>query len=329
MRKSGFFNVLLGVLFLVVGTGKAYCQNYRCNYFTSGLPSLALPASFDEGELTPDEKTTLDIFLSMMGLYTDDFCEENDYFWFPTYLFEADESTLMNFLQEIADTVYKEDGFIVWREWGECYAIHLDSLIYEERWYDEDDNPFFEEAGNKLWYLLRIIFKEVDGYIILDKEMFTYYSELEVDDVEGFDLSFLSDVVCEFTMTYSYPYFELLDEDDDNKTLVKSGDEELYLDCIDDDGGDDGGDEGIKEKQYTDINIYPNPANEQITISLPFGGEGNVDVKVFNMLGVNVLSQQQAKGDNLNIAIHSLPAGVYVVRCSNNDKVITKRFVKQ
>ena len=324
MKKIGFLSVVLGVLFLVAGTGKAYSQNYRCNYYISGQPSLALPDSFDEGELTPEEKMVLDLMLSMMEMYTDDGCYEDQYFGYPTYYFELDETELMGWLQNFYDTVWKQDnGFIVWKydyDDEDEYAIHLDSLIYETRWYEDEDNPFFGEEGNKLWEVERAIFKEVDGYLILDKEVFIYYDTMEVDDIEDFDFSFLSGVVCEMRMTYTYPYYELLDEDDDNKTLVKSGDEELYLDCI----GEE--EDGIKEIQRADITIYPNPAKEQITIALPFNG--NVDVKMFNMLGVNVLSQQHNQSE-INIDIQSLPAGVYLVRCSNNNNVITKRFVKQ
>ena len=320
MKKSNFLSVLLaGVFLTVIGTSKVYCQNYRANYFTSGKPSIALPASFDVGSLTEEEKETWDNLLEDLN-FTDDFCEENEHFWYPTYFFKATEEELMNWLEENYDLVYKQDGFIVWQEFEEeerLCAIHLDSLIYEERWYGEEDNPFFEEP-NKLWEVERYFFKRVNGYLIPDKDIYISYEEVDIEDEEGFE--FLSGVICALTMTYSYPYYELMDEDDNNKTLVKTGDEELYNDCM--------GYTGVKEIQQTALKIYPNPAKEQITVSMPFNGNENVDIKIFNMLGVNVLSQQAA-GEQINVDVRSLPAGVYIVRCGKSDKVTTMRFVKQ
>jgi hypothetical protein len=159
--------------------------------------------------------------------------------------------------------------------------------------------------------------------------MYIYYGEIsdymDVDD-EDFDLDidFLSGIVLKFTMTYSYPYYELLDEDDNNKTLVKTGDEKLYKDCIDDD------DTGLKEIQQTaDVKIYPNPANERVTLSLPSYMSEDVDIKIFNTLGLTVLSQHHISGEEINIDINSLPSGIYVVRCVKNNKITSMRFVKQ
>ena len=312
MNKRNFLSVLLGVVFLAAGISKGYCQNYTSNYFTSGQPSLALPASFDVGTLTEDEKARWDTIVECIVIGTDDYCEEGEHFWYPTYYFKAaDENELMNALKETYDTVYKQDGFIVWREFydDEVYAIHLDSLIYEVRWYGDEDNPFFEEPGNNLWWVDRIMFKRVNGYIIPEKAISTYYDDEDL----------LPGILLEVTMTYTYLYYELIDEE--GNTVVKTGDENLFNKCM--------GYTQIKEIQQADIKIYPNPAKEQITIDLPFDGDGNVDVKIFNMLGVNVLSQHHNKGGQINMDIHSLPAGVYVVRCVKDGKVISKRFVKQ
>jgi len=331
MQKSSFLSVILSVVFLIgIGTSKGYCQNYNSNYFTSGQPSIALPPDFDKNTFTEDEKARWDTIMKWME-ETDDYCEENEYFRYPTYYFGADdENQLMNWLQENMDTVYKQDGFIVWRQFEfedgvEMCAIHFDSLIYEVRWYEDEDNPFFNEDGNKLWELNRTYFKRVNGYVIPIKDIYIVYAEIdeliEPDD-EEFDLDFLSEIICELTWTFSYPYYELLDDDDNNKSLVKDGDEELYNDCM--------GYTGIKEIQQTaDIKIYPNPANGRLTLSLPSSMSEDADIEIFNILGKNVLSLHHASGDAIDMDIHSLPSGVYVVRCVKEDKVISKRFVKQ
>ena len=329
MNKKSFFSVMLVVLFLAAGTSKVYCQNYRCNYFTSGKPSLTPPADFDISGFTEDEKARWDTLVGWFGeMETDDYCEEDDYFEYPTYLFGAeDENQLIDWLKANMDTVYKQDGFIVWIEFDDVYAIHLDSLIYELREYIEgEDNPFFGEEGNNLWALRRTYFKNVEGYIIPVKEIDRVYLEIEdiieVED-EDFDLDFLSGIIFEYMWVNSYPYYELLDEDDDNKSLVKDGDEELYNDCM--------GYTGIKEIQQTaDIKIYPNPANGRVTLSFPsyMTEDEGVNVEIFNILGKTVLSHH-ASGNQIDMDIDSLPAGIYVVRCVKDDKVISKRFVKQ
>ena len=316
MNKNKFLSGLLVVLFLVAsGTKDGYCQNYAANYFTSGQPSVALPVNFDTTTFTNEQKTVWEMILSEMASFTDDYCEKDAHFGYPTYYFEATESQLIAALQQYADTVYKKGGYIVWKESigdSEEYAIHLDSLILEIREYDNIDNPFFNEVGNNLWGLNRLIFKRVNGYIIPDKEISIYYDDEDI----------LPGILCEVTMVYSYPYFELLDADDNNKSLVKTGDENLFKACM--------GSTGIKEtQQYTEAKIYPNPASGSITLTLPSYMNENVDIKIFNTLGLTVLSQQHAGGEKINMDIHSLPAGIYVVRCVKNDKVISTRFVKQ
>ena len=317
MNKNRFLNGLLVVLFLVAaGTKDGYCQqNYTYNYFWSGQPSVALPANFDTTTFTNEEKVLWEMILSEMEEFTDDYCEEDRHFWYPTSYFEADENELIGLLQLYADTVYKKDGYIVWKENigdNEEYAIHLNSLIFEIREYDNIDNPFFDEVGNNLWGLNRLIFKRINGYIIPDKEISIYYDDEDI----------LPGILCEVTMTYSYLYFELIDDND--STVAKTGNESLYKNCM------GGGHTGIKEiQQVTEIKMYPNPATEQVTFNLPLYMNENVDIKIYNTLGLTVLSQHHANGEQVNMDIKSLPAGIYVVRCMKNDKVISTRFVKQ
>ena len=310
MKRNIF---LLVALFLVIGT-RVCAQNYSSNYFTSGKLSVILPAN---AVLSTEDSLRWAEIEEEMGMgFTDDFCEEDGNFWYPTYYFAATESELIEWLEEDADTVFKQDGFIVWWWYeDEVYAIHLDSLIYEERWYEEDDNPFFEQPGNKLWETERYVFKNVNGYLLPEKNMYIYYDEA------GEIFSSERGILCEITMTYTYPYFELLDADDNNKSLVEIGNRQLYEDCM--------GFTSIAEMQANvDMTVYPNPANERITVSLSSFTDENVNMEVFNMLGTMVL-QHQGQGEQIDMDIHSLPAGVYIVRCTNMDKVITKRFVKQ
>ena len=225
-------------------------------------------------------------------------------------MFEMDEEVLISLLQMQGFQVSKEGDFIVASFGGFVeMAINLVGLIDEMRFFGDEDNPFFAEVGNKLTSVTRTEYTRVNGYIVPIKEIRIHYSTLP------------SGIPYEITDTTSYLFYQVIKN---GNTLVKTGNETLFEDCRNSVADLT----GIKEMQQTALKIYPNPAKEQITVSMPFNGNENVDIKIFNMLGVNVLSQQAA-GEQINVDVRSLPAGVYIVRCGKSDKVTTMRFVKQ
>jgi hypothetical protein len=76
----------------------------------------------------------------------------------------------------------------------------------------------------------------------------------------------------------------------------------------------------------SNINIYPNPANDQITID--FGNLDNVEdwnIKIINILGQEVLSQPM-NTDKINVS--ELSKGVYIVRISDGVNQADKKFIK-
>ena len=76
----------------------------------------------------------------------------------------------------------------------------------------------------------------------------------------------------------------------------------------------------------SNINIYPNPANDHITIDC-----GNLDnlegwnIKIINILGQEVLSQPM---DNDKINVSELSKGVYIIRISDGVNQADKKFIK-
>lgn len=72
--------------------------------------------------------------------------------------------------------------------------------------------------------------------------------------------------------------------------------------------------------------IYPNPAKEQlnVTLSQPI----NTRIAVYNILGQEVLNKT-ASSKNVVISVSELQDGVYLVRIEAEGHVITKKFVKQ
>ena len=76
----------------------------------------------------------------------------------------------------------------------------------------------------------------------------------------------------------------------------------------------------------SNINIYPNPANEHITID--FGNLDNVEgwnIKIINILGQEVLSQPM-NTDKINVS--ELSKGVYIIRISDGINQADKKFIK-
>ena len=313
MNRNRFLSVLLVVLFLVgAGTSKVYCQlqRYTMNYFVHVQSTCAIPDRIDKNTLTEEDKEEMEEYE-----YEEEDCDddEEDNYGSMGVIFEAglNKTTLMLMLQMQGMTVREEGDFIVIEESSRSeMAINLDEHIIEMRSLENEDNPFFDETGNKLWGVFRINFIAVGSTYIPEKLTAIEYDVLP------------SGIPYKTTQVTTYLYYERLDEND--STVLKWGDENLYKQCM-------GYTTQIKElpNLTENISIYPNPANETIRLSLPSYMNENADIKIFNTLGVTVLSQHHTQGENINIDINSLPAGVYVVRCMKNDKIISKLFVKE
>lgn len=88
---------------------------------------------------------------------------------------------------------------------------------------------------------------------------------------------------------------------------------------------------GIEEVVHANkLNVYPNPCQNVLNVVLPEDAR-NINAEVYNMIGQKVYSVGQtaelSKGI-LKIDISSLPAGSYILRCSNNNQVYTQMINK-
>ena len=81
----------------------------------------------------------------------------------------------------------------------------------------------------------------------------------------------------------------------------------------------------VKQKGSA-INIYPNPATNEIKIS-NLSPEEN-QIKIFNLLGQQVKSLSVSNEQNHTINISDLSSGIYMLTVSNNKKISCKKFVK-
>lgn len=83
---------------------------------------------------------------------------------------------------------------------------------------------------------------------------------------------------------------------------------------------------GIESKENYDINIYPNPANDIINISLKIG-IADVDLTIYNIIGEAIVEQRLIAGLN-TLKTNSLVNGVYFYAIRNkNETLQTKKLI--
>ena len=85
--------------------------------------------------------------------------------------------------------------------------------------------------------------------------------------------------------------------------------------------------DAISDGEYfnNSIRLFPNPASEKLNITTDF--EFSYDFRVINLTGQVVLKQEQLIG-NQQIDVSHLPAGIYIVQITSNDKQKQIKFVK-
>ncbi len=84
-------------------------------------------------------------------------------------------------------------------------------------------------------------------------------------------------------------------------------------------------DVGIEEKPIDNIDIYPNPAQDFVSVELP-KNISKAQLAIYNLTGQLVL-QKQIMQPNQQIPITELGNGVYIFVIQNEDKVIGRQRV--
>ena len=88
----------------------------------------------------------------------------------------------------------------------------------------------------------------------------------------------------------------------------------------------------VKEikKENVRLDIYPNPASDQVTIDLgAFSSESTVKITVQNLLGQTVFYREQEMRENNNIKldVSAFPEGIYMVRAESAERNSTARLI--
>ena len=84
----------------------------------------------------------------------------------------------------------------------------------------------------------------------------------------------------------------------------------------------------LKEFEIININLFPNPALNEISIVLKNKLNKNSNVSILNVVGKEIINiNNYTSGTLINIEI--LTNGIYFIKVNQNNKIYTKRFVKQ
>lgn len=77
------------------------------------------------------------------------------------------------------------------------------------------------------------------------------------------------------------------------------------------------------------LNLYPNPATNQVVLDLSTYTSGSYAVQVLNLSGQQVLATRLNGGSAQTLDIQSLPAGSYLLRVQGATEQVVQRLVKQ
>lgn len=86
---------------------------------------------------------------------------------------------------------------------------------------------------------------------------------------------------------------------------------------------------GVEENNGFEANVYPNPANEEVSIDLSLTQSSDVTVRVINSLGAVVYmnSERMDMGSNMHrIDLSSLESGIYHVNITVNNHTVSERL---
>ncbi|MEY2829670.1 MAG: hypothetical protein RIQ33_1528 [Bacteroidota bacterium] len=84
---------------------------------------------------------------------------------------------------------------------------------------------------------------------------------------------------------------------------------------------------GVEEIQNNEINIFPNPCNEELRIAIDELRLKNSGVEIYDLVGRKVLTLLNQKSEIINVS--ALPAGIYLLKIISDKKTFTQKFTKQ
>jgi hypothetical protein len=75
--------------------------------------------------------------------------------------------------------------------------------------------------------------------------------------------------------------------------------------------------------------LFPNPANNRITIANKFIETGETIVTIFNINGTQLIQDKYRNQQDIEINVSGLRTGIYIVKIQTGSSVDTKKLVVQ
>lgn len=88
----------------------------------------------------------------------------------------------------------------------------------------------------------------------------------------------------------------------------------------------------IEAGERRTFQLYPNPANNQVTIQLPAGFTGKTNLVVTDVTGRQIINQQlfiQSLQNSTIVSVKELPSGIYNIRLENKEESFSATLLKQ
>ncbi|WP_324674382.1 Ig-like domain-containing protein [Hymenobacter sp. GOD-10R] len=92
----------------------------------------------------------------------------------------------------------------------------------------------------------------------------------------------------------------------------------------------DGASAQSRTANAAELSLYPNPSNDQVTLTAAFEQAGTVDIVVTTLQGTQMSHQQQsvqAGNNDLRIATYDLPVGTYILQLQDGTQLRTQRLM--
>lgn len=88
------------------------------------------------------------------------------------------------------------------------------------------------------------------------------------------------------------------------------------------------GNKNISMENYS-INVYPNPANDKITIDISSFDETNKTFAELLSVDGKILKSQPLVKSKTQLNVSDLPSGIYILKVTDNKDIIVKRITKK
>ena len=85
---------------------------------------------------------------------------------------------------------------------------------------------------------------------------------------------------------------------------------------------------GLSQNNNSQILLFPNPADESVTIQLPEIAHERISLKMFDVNGHELFSKEFEKGDRKKVIdTQELAGGIYLVHLENGDTITRKKVI--